>query len=83
MKSREVGHAFRDGLVAAGGSIVTDGRVVYSYQMMIARKQSDGTVEIIDRKHSPSRTTSKHIGYVEGACSGAKVVQGFGKPGKQ
>jgi len=82
MKSREVGYEFRAGRIAAGGNIQTDGHVVYSYQMLIARRSPDGTVEVIDRKESPSVTTSKHIGFVLNACPNAKIVGGFDKPGR-
>lgn len=52
----------------------TDGKVVYSYNMVIAVRAADGAVVVVDPKHAPSATTRSHMRAVLAAFPGARVM---------
>lgn len=68
-------NAFKTNSACDEGTIRTDGTTVWSYQMVIAKRRQDGSVEIIDVAKSPSRTTSSHIRACLVGFVGAQVVQ--------
>lgn len=53
----------------------TDGKVIYSYSMVIAVRAADGAVVVIDPKHAPTATTRSHIRAVLKAFPGARVME--------
>lgn len=52
---------FALGQSAESGSISTNGREVFSYKTVIARRESDGSLSVLSRKSSISHTTSTHL----------------------
>ena len=53
--------AWREGRYARGGALWTDGRMIYSYGLPIARRTND--VEVMPVVQS-SRTTGRHVSAV-------------------
>ena len=52
----------------------TDGRLVYSYGMLIAARAADGTVLALDPRFAPSATTRGHMRAVVTSFPDARVV---------
>lgn len=73
MNAKQVAEAFARGQIGSGSNIMSTGDRVYSYQLLIA-KRVRGKVKIVSVASSPSRTTSKHIGVVTQAVTGATIV---------
>lgn len=72
-QSDKVMRAAESSRYGAAGAFRTSGGVVYSYDLPIAR--FDYPPVVLDKKRSPSTTTSKHIGFVRRAWPNARVVE--------
>jgi len=56
--------AFKAGKAAKGDSkntCHTDGHTIFSYRMVIAWREDDGTIRVVPYNVGPSRTTKSHI----------------------
>jgi hypothetical protein len=57
--------AFINGESLDKGTCSTDGKTIWSYQMEIAHKMSDGAVVVLPRERGPSVTTRSQIDAVK------------------
>jgi hypothetical protein len=70
---REVIDAFLAGKAKNGETCSTNGETIFSYRLPIAARRG-GRLLVLDRKHSPSNTTSGQISACMFALPGAEVV---------
>ena len=67
-------NAFIGGRSANEGTIRTDGVVLYSYALPIARRLGADDYLILDKNESPSKTTSAHINQAREYLRDATIV---------
>lgn len=79
-RATQVLRAAEQGRYAAAGAFHTAGGIVYSYDLAIGDLRGDliQDFRILDKKRSPSTTTSKHIGYLLREYPRARVVSDLG-----
>jgi len=65
MTNKDVARRFAAREPGRAGHFHSTGRECYSYSMKLAQRLPDGTVEVIKRDHSPSRTTSRHLSILQ------------------
>lgn len=53
--------AFQKAKPCYGQTCRTDGNQIFSYDMLIAERLKDGSIEIVNEYFSPSKTTTSHI----------------------
>lgn len=61
--------------IATAAAFTTAGGIVYSYSLPIGNlRHEDGPYYVLDKRESPSVTTSKHIGYLMGGLPSRQIV---------
>jgi len=77
---QKVIQAFKDGKAIQGDSkrtCWTDGRNLYSYNMLLAKRFDNGGTDmivVIDESYAPSRTTKAQIRAIMGDIPNAQIV---------
>jgi len=78
---QKVIQAFKDGKAIQGDSkrtCWTDGRNLYSYNMLLAKRFDNGSkdmIVVISEEYSPSRTTTAQIRAIISECDNAQIVR--------